>query len=174
MNTYARIQAGAVFELFECDGPITGLFDPKLVWIDVTAVAPQPQQGWTYDGTAFAAPVIPSLTLAQEASAALATGLTITLSGTVALAAAVFPTDQTTTGKIGQVVLALGATGAFPGGAETYPLKDASGTWHTFTAAQYKAVATAIAAYVAPLDLIIDGNPLGVTELPPSSVTLTV
>jgi hypothetical protein len=112
--------------------------------------------------------------LAQQAQAAIGAGLTITLSGTLTLAATAFPTDATTIAKITTVVTTINATGAFPGGAETYPMKDASGGWHVFTVAQYKAVAGAISDYVAPLDLIIDGNPLGATALPESSVSLTV
>lgn len=53
-------------------------------------------------------------------------------------------------------------------------MKDLSGNWHTFTIAQYEAVATAIAGYAAALDLIIDGNPLNAVALPTSSVSLTV
>lgn len=116
----------------------------------------------------------PQVTLAERAAGALGEGLTITLSGSVTLAATVFPVDPTTMIKIGQVVTAINATGAFPGGAETYPIKDASGVWHSFTVAQYKAVAAAIAGFVGQLDLIIDGNPLGATELPSSAATLAV
>ena len=119
-------------------------------------------------------PPAPAPTLAQEASAAVRAGLTLTISGTMTLAATVFPTDPTTTGKIGAVVTTLLATGAFPGGATSYPMKDAGGAWHTFTAAQYPKVAGAIAAYVAALDLIADGNPMNATALPAASATLTV
>lgn len=116
----------------------------------------------------------PSASLALQATEAMAAGLTITLSGSVTLAATVFPVDPATTVKIGAVVTTILARGAFPGGGTTYPLKDASGAWHTFTIAQYEAVAGAIAAYVAALDLIIDGNPNGATSLPSASVSLTV
>ena len=69
---------------------------------------------------------------------------------------------------------AMARAGVLPLGSTTYPMIDASGTWHHFTAAQYQAVAGAIAAYVSACDLIAAGNPLGVTALPQNSVVLTV
>lgn len=122
---------------------------------------------------AYTAPVVPP-TLAQQAAAAIGAGLTLTLSGSLTLPATLFPTDPVTTAKIGAVVTALLATGAFPGGATSYPMKDATGAWHTFTAAQYKAVAGALAAYVAALDLIADGNPMGATALPANAASVTL
>ncbi len=113
-------------------------------------------------------------TLTQQAATAMMAGLTVALSGTMTLAATVFPTDPTTQIKLNAVSSVVMKTGAFPGGTTSYPMKDAAGIWHIFTISQYEAVATAIAAYVAPLDLIIDGNPLNATALPPNSVSLTV
>lgn len=112
--------------------------------------------------------------LAQQAALAQGSGLTIALSGTMTLAETLFPTDLATQDKLAAVTTTLNATGAFPGGATSYPMKDASGAWHTFTVSQYKAAAGAIAAYVAAIDLIVDGNPFGATALPSSSVSLTV
>lgn len=140
----------------------------------IYAQLPHDIAGWSYVTDALVAPVAPAPTLAQQAAAAIAAGLTITLSGTMTLAATLFPTDPTTTAKIGAVVTAINADGTFPGGATTFPMKDATGAWHTFTASQYKAVAGGIAAYVAALNLIIDGNPLGATSLPANAVALTV
>ncbi len=132
--------------------------------------------GWAIQNgalVAYTAPA-PTPTLARQASAAINAGLTLTLSGSLTLAATAFPCDPITTGKIGAVITTLAVTGAFPGGATSYPLKDASGDWHTFDAAQYKTVAGGIAAYVAALDLIADGNPMGATALPSSSVSLVL
>ena len=61
MATFARIQDGAVAELFT---PPAGLgiaqcFAPGLEWVDCTAT-PAVAPGWTYDGGAFAAPVPPA------------------------------------------------------------------------------------------------------------------
>ena len=72
------------------------------------------------------------------------------------------------------MVTTLLATKAFPGGAAAYPMKDSAGVWHTFTIAQYTAVAGALAAYVAALDLIADGNPTGATALPDATATLVL
>jgi hypothetical protein len=116
----------------------------------------------------------PVLTLAQQALTAISAGLSISLSGSITLAATSFPTDPTTQVKLGAVVTAVMATGAFPGGGTTYPMKDLTGTWHTFTVGQYTAVAGAIATYVAALDMIADGNPMGATSLPVANVALSV
>ncbi len=117
---------------------------------------------------AYAAP-----TLTQQAAVAINAGLTLTLSGSLTLAATLFPTDATTQGKLADMA-AMAARGVLPLGATTYPMKDAAGTWHQFNAAQYQAVAAAIAAYAAAIILIADGNPFGATALPSASVSLTV
>ena len=126
----------------------------------------------TITNNAEPTPAAPSL--AQQAYAAMLTGLALTLSGTLTLASTASPTDPTTQGKLAAGATTINTTGAFPGGATTYPMKDASGAWHTFNLSQYKAVAAAIAGFAATLDLIIDGNPLGAASLPVSSVSLTV
>ena len=118
-------------------------------------------------------PPPPTLTLEQQAANAAISGLTIALSGTMTLAATLFPTD-TKTQKAIESMNAMARAGVLPLGSTTYPMIDASGTWRHFTAAQYQAVAGAIAAYVAACDLIAAGNPLGVTALPQNSVALTV
>lgn len=56
MKTYARIDGGIVRELFETDDDITELFNPALIWIDVTSVVPQPQYGWVYSDGVFSPP----------------------------------------------------------------------------------------------------------------------
>ena len=118
-------------------------------------------------------PPPPVLTLAQQAANAAVGGLTITLSGTMTLAATLFPTD-TKTQKAIESMNAMARAGVLPLGSTTYPMIDASGTWHHFTAAQYQAIAGAISAYVAACDLIAAGNPLGVSSLPSSTISLTV
>lgn len=136
-------------------------------WVDTSAGV---VAGETYSATVPVA----TPTLAQSAAIAAVSGLTITLTGSVTLAATLFPTDVVTQSKIGAVITTLAATGAFPGGGSSYPMKDASDAWHTFTAAEYRTVAGAISTYVAACDLIADGNPMSATSLPASSVTLTV
>lgn len=119
-------------------------------------------------------PPEPVLTLEQQAANAAIAGLTITLSGTMTLAATRFPTDAATQRKLAAVITTLLATGDFPGGVISYPMIDADGEWHMFTGSQYKAVAAAISSYVAACDLIADGNPMGATELPATAVSLTI
>jgi hypothetical protein len=178
---YARIVSGTVAELFTPPAgvAIADCFNAALAWVDVTAVSPPPQPGWTASETggvwSFAAPPAPPApALAQQAAAAISAGIILTLSGSMTLAAIAFPTDPVTQSKLAAIATTINTTGAFPGGATSYPMKDATGTWHTFTLAQYKVVAAAIAAYAASLDLIIDGNPLGAVSLPTASVALTV
>jgi hypothetical protein len=123
--------------------------------------------------------IAPVLTLAQQAAAASIAGLTIaTAAGSVTLtmAATKFPTDAETQGILNTVVNGLNTNGTFPEGAATFPMIDAATppVWHTFTVAQYKAVATAIFNYVSANDLIAAGNPLGATTLPANSVTISV
>ena len=131
--------------------------------------------GWGISAGALVpyTPPPPVLTLAQQAANAATGGLTITLSGTMTLAATLFPTD-TKTQKAIESMNAMARAGVLPLGSTTYPMIDASEKWHHFTAAQYQAVAGAIAAYVAACDLIAAGNPLGVSALPQNSVALTV
>ena len=151
---------------------------PAGIWAQIDGLSPLPQIGWAAAQAGgvwqFTAPPVPAPTLAQQAATAMAAGLTISLSGSVTLAATLFPTDVATQGKLAAVAAGLGATGEFPGGATTFPMKDSAGAWHSFTQAQYKAVAGAILSYVAASQLIVDGNPLGVTALPPDSVALAV
>jgi hypothetical protein len=54
-KTFARIQDGAVAELFATDADISLLFAPALVWVDVTDIKGV-TQGWRYDGSVFTAP----------------------------------------------------------------------------------------------------------------------
>ena len=131
--------------------------------------------GWAVSGAQLVAytPPAPALTLAQQAANAAIGGLTIALSGTMTLASTLFPTD-TKTQKAVESMNAMARAGVLPLGSTTYPMIDASEKWHHFTAAQYQAVAGAIAAYVAACDLIAAGNPLGAADLPAATISLVV
>lgn len=163
MTQFARIESGVVMELFS---PPTGLgiadcFHGGLVWAGVDGVSPAPEVGWEASQTGgvwhFAAPAAPVLTLAEQAVARLAEGLSIASTGTPALSA-VYPADAAAQQKLLSIQTVLAGTGSFPGGAATWPLKDRSGAWHVVNVAQFTAIATAIAAFVAPIDLILDGR----------------
>lgn len=117
----------------------------------------QPQQRYRFSGGTMV-PHDPAPTLAQRALVAIQTGLTVTLSSGPAIT---FPTNRAARQRAGDGVGAIAATGT-----TTYPMRDAAGTWHVLTAAQYRAVAGAIVAYAAACELIAEGNPLGATDLP--------
>ena len=176
MGIFAEITAGIVTNVAVA-AAATHL--PTGTWVQIDTLTPQPGIGWGYSGGAFTAPVVPVVVptaaqqLAQQAAAAINAGLTLTLSGSLTLAATLFPTDATTQGKLADMA-AMAARGVLPLGATDYPMKDAAGTWHQFNAAQYQAVAAAIAAYAAAIILIADGKPFGATALPSASVSITV
>lgn len=54
MTLYARIEEGVVAELLETSADIVTLFPPALVWAPAPAGV---QQGWSFDGNIFSAPV---------------------------------------------------------------------------------------------------------------------
>jgi hypothetical protein len=60
MKTYARIQDNTVVELFSTDGDISSMFHPALIWVDVTAEAVAPKEGWSYKDGEFSAAPAPS------------------------------------------------------------------------------------------------------------------
>ena len=141
--------------------------------IECTQAQAEDPSAWLVKDGAIAQAPAPVLTLAQQAAAASVAGLSIALSGTMTLAATLFPTDPATQIKLANMA-SMASRGVLPLGATAYPMIDSAGAWHHFTAAQYQAVAGAIAAYVSACDLIAAGNPLGVTALPQNSVVLTV
>ena len=55
MRTYARIQNGTVVELLKTEGDITAMFNPALVWVDVSSQT-DVSEGWQFDGTHFTPP----------------------------------------------------------------------------------------------------------------------
>ncbi len=165
----------AAYQLVSGFGGVQRTADGAFIPNDARNLDWQAYQAWLGLGnTPDPVPTPPAPTLAQQAGAAMLSGLTISISGAMTLGPTVFPTDPTTQQKIAAVVTTLNTIGTFPDGGTSYVLKDAAGTWHTFTIAQYKAVAGAISAYVAALFLIIDGNPRGAVSLPPNSVSLAL
>jgi hypothetical protein len=141
------------FAAYDAQGVITAFYDSVdspvpdgVTAIEITYTQWQTclgNPGWTVANGVLVAPVPPApptaeQLLVQSAQAALSTGLAISLSGTLTLSATVFPTDSVTTGKIGAVATTINTTGEFPGGATSYPMKDSTGAWHSFTVSQYK------------------------------------
>ena len=77
MKTFARIQNGTVAELLKTDSDITAMFNPALVWVDVSSQT-DVGEGWHFDGTHFTRPVaqptsapVPSITELHAQLAAL-------------------------------------------------------------------------------------------------------
>ena len=126
----------------------------------LSAMAPP---GWT--------PPAPTLSLADQAAALLAGGLTIT-SPTIPLAEVTFPTGGDAIDKYNSVqTYIMTHGGMIPGGGSSGLILDSAGGWHTVTTAQYTQIVSAIAVFVAECHLAMDGYP-GAT-LPPTSVTIT-
>lgn len=65
MAEYARIDNGAVAELFETEADITTLFHPELMWVRCDSVEGV-STGWTYDGQTFSAPKPATLTVEEQ------------------------------------------------------------------------------------------------------------
>jgi hypothetical protein len=57
---YARVDGGAVMEMFATTGDITTMFHPSLTWVEITSISPQPQVGWSYAAGVFSAPSAPA------------------------------------------------------------------------------------------------------------------
>ena len=113
---------------------------------------------WTISGGAIVAATPPAPTPAQLANTAMGAGLAITSTGTPALNGT-YAIDNATQGKIAAISVYILTNAKFPGGVASYPLMDLSGTPHTFpTTASFQAFATAVADYVAVLDVIIASN----------------
>jgi hypothetical protein len=113
MPIYARIDSGIVAELYTppvevAATPIAELFHADLRWVDVSAVSPQPEARWTYDGAVFAPPAPPPPpTLQQQAMALLGQPVTVNCLALPALDGA-YPIDQATQMQI----TGIGATAA--------------------------------------------------------------
>ena len=169
MTTFARIQSGAVAELFTPPAgvSIAECFHRAVTWVDMTA-QPAVVPGWSYAGGGFTPPAAPAVpTLAQLAWVAMAMGLTLTSTGTPALSG-VYAVD-TTAQVINAEVTSILLNGTFADGTGSVSWPDTSGALHTFTVAQFKVFATAIGSYVAALFKVINGIS---TTLPSSSVTI--
>ena len=106
----------------------------------------QAYQKWVAAGnTATAAP---APTPAQQATAAINAGLAITSTSTPALNGT-YPVNAPAQAQISAEVTAILLNGTFADGAATVVWFDTSNAQHTFTAAQFKTFASAVAAYVS-------------------------
>jgi hypothetical protein len=83
MQKYARIQDSRVAELLETDGDIISMFNPALLWVDVSS-EPTVDHGWSFDGMNFIPPPVsapneaaPTIAELQVQIAAIAARLTV-------------------------------------------------------------------------------------------------
>jgi hypothetical protein len=169
---YARIQNGVVVELFT---PPPGVTLAECFHADVAAQFVEvpsgvaPAQGWMYDGKTFAPPPPPpEPTLAQQAAALLARGLAVTSTATPALNAT-YPTTPTAQQQVIAEITSILLNGAFADGASTIEWPDVTGGGHAFDVVQFKALATAIAAFVSGCVKCINGQS---TTLPSATATI--
>lgn len=173
MKTYARIQGGMVAEILSTDGDISQMFHPDLLWVDVTAMSPRPEQNWSAIETSaqwvFAAPPAPPApTPAQLASEALMAGLTITSTGTPSLNGT-YACDALSQSDIIAIETSLNAGKGFPGASTTFNYPDASGVMHSFTATSFTDFAAAVRDFVYGCKSVISGAS---TALPASTATI--
>jgi hypothetical protein len=135
VSIYARIQDGAVAELFTPwpgSPPMDQMFPPELIWVDCTAL-PDVQPGWLYDGTTFTPPPPIVLTPDQELAARIAQGIVITSTATSALNAT-YALDKDTMDQIGPVARDSCTRLGLPGKVSTFDYPDITGKLHAFTA----------------------------------------
>ncbi len=112
------------------------------------------------------APTAP--TNAQLAQTAVASGITITSTATPALNGT-YACDANTTAEINAEVTSIILNGTFTDGTSTLAWPDVSNVSHSFTVAQFKTFATAVAAFVTGVNKYARGV---ASSLP--SITVTI
>jgi hypothetical protein len=176
MGIFARIDGSKVAETITLPSgaAISDYFHSGLTWVDVTSVTPSPQPGWTATSTGSswtfsAPPAPPGPTLAQQAALALTTGLLIS-SGSIPTLNGTYAVDPIAQGRIASVSTYILVNSRFPGGVMSYPWIDLANQPHVFPdTTAFQSFATAIADYVAALDLIIV---TGTGTLPAATATI--
>jgi hypothetical protein len=129
--------------------------------------------GWAVSAGALVAyvPPTPTLTLAQQAAAALNAGLTITSTSTPTLNGT-YNVDAVAQANINSMYNLIQRAGgsAFPGGLTEMPWADINGTVHTFASVgDFLAFETAVGDYVLALNLIAITN---TGTMPAASATI--
>lgn len=169
MKTYARIQDGAVAEFFTTGEDISRMFHGALLWIDVSAIDPAPQLGWTFNGQAFAEPppaAPPSnLPPVQKAAAVLATGCQVASKSTLSLNGTYAVTDRALS-QMTVIQTRINANAGLPRGARTIGWLDVDGRIHTFNAAQFTSFYRALTDFAFELEMLARGHVEGIPEQP--------
>lgn len=114
-------------------------------------------------------PPVPVLTLAQQATGLLASGLAITSAATASLSAT-YPADPATISYINSECSAIVLNGEFADGTTSIQWPDTSGTLHGFTVPQFKTFAAALGAFVSGIRKCVIGVPGA--ALPPATATI--
>lgn len=127
-----------------------------------TAAQAADPSAWRWDGAALV-PATP--TLAQQAAAALASGITITSTSTPSLNGT-YPTDDATAQNVMGVLAAMGAGIPLP---PEMPWPAKSGPAVLMNTAQFKALAGAVLAFRMALAPLIAGEP---GTLPAATATI--
>ena len=160
----ALVIDGTVIQVEEASFPV----HPDFEWIAVLG-AQTVSPGWTYANGGFAAPPAPPApTLAQQAQVALGAGLAIVSATTPALDGT-FAVDPTAQAHIIAEITAILLNGNFADGTSSVEWLDVAGGLHTFTVAQFKNFAAAVAAYVANAMKVLLGQS---TSLPSATATI--
>ncbi len=108
--------------------------------------------------------------LKEEAGSALLVGLTVLSTGTPAINGT-YGVGATSLTRINAVSTYIMVNAKFPIGLSEFPMLDTDGMTHLFpNISLFQAWATAIADYVATLDMILL---TGTGSIPPSTVTIT-
>ncbi len=160
---YARVAGGLVAEIIEPVGTLAlaerfpAAFVAECVAVPSGATV-APGDTYTAANGFGPPPSAPALTLPQQALALLDGGIELTITGSMTLTAK-FPTSSLPQHLLLALQTVVSGSAAFPGGAATWPVQDAAGAWHSLTLAQFKPIATAIAAFVAQALLVAQGAP---------------
>lgn len=112
------------------------------------------QLGAAFPGYAAA---VSALALQQQAQAMLAAGCQVVSSGTPALSGT-YPTDAASQAHINAEATSILLNGTFTDGTSSIVWLDVAGDPHTFSIAQFKTLATALAAYVTACLKVINGQ----------------
>lgn len=169
MNTYAIVENGVVNNVVIWDGQSDWAPPAQSEAIAVPA-GESVSIGWGYSNGTFSARAVtaPSPTPAEQAEVALASGLTITSTGTPALNGT-YACDSLSQADIIAIETSLNAGKGFPGGATSFGYGDASGVPHTFSEADFTNFAVAVRDFVYGCKAFAAGSG---ASLPSASVTI--
>lgn len=153
-HTYAQIVAGVFTWQFTSDD-LPEWNEDQIATVDITGVSPTPAVGWTFDGTAFHEPEVPTPpppTADAVLADKIAAGIAITSTGNPTLNAT-YALDERSTAQIFQIGLYASQLQKFPSGDATQPYPDITGNpGHIFTVAQFVAFLQVVAPLVSALN----------------------